>query len=312
MKFVFFLVAVGVVVGVPIDPATEDAINANPRIQGIPRSIVQKNNATAANFNPMNLISQFCQSSGAVDQCGAGNCETWSTGDVSAGSNPGRIYCNDQGLFCSGSSCYYPCMDKSPDTQVLGFTYLPPTSAEPVPEAVFVHYIDNFLNSSVDGNFQWQESVQTQYQWSWETTSSVSVSLSSKVGLPDICSVEDSVTTTVSTTEGQSQTNTNTKTWGAQQNYQVPPQSTLKLTYIVSKTKFTVPYQQTVQFGAQVAFWCSNAVNGHHFWMPDSGDIMQMSPSCNGNICTFFGTFTGIQGVSDVTSYQSCPLGVHC
>jgi len=266
----------------------------------------------ADSFNPLDLVRQFCQGNSVAYQCGsAGNCEDWTTGNQSGGSNPGRISCNSGGQFCAGG-CYAQCMDKSPDTKVVDFSYMPGTQQAPVPEAVFVHYIDNYLNITVTGNYQWQESVQTQYQWSWDVTASVSVTLDSTVGLPGECSIHDSVTASVSTTAGQSQSKTNTQTWSAQQNYEVLPQTTVKLVYIVSKTQFLVPYQQTVQFGATVAYWCSNQVDGHDFWMPSAAYVMDQSPWCDGDSCTFTGTFDGVQGVSDSTSYQYCDLGSRC
>jgi len=280
----------------------------------LPKAHRPRTNITsgADSFDPLDLVRQFCQDNSQGYQCGsAGNCEDWTTGSKSGGSNTGRISCNDQGQFCAGG-CYADCMDKSADTKVLDFSYQPETSEAPVPEAIFEHYIDNYLNISVTGSYQWQESIQTQYEWSWDVTTSVSMTLESTVGLPDVCSIHDSVTTSVSTTAGQSQTKTNTKTWSANQDYNVPPQSTIKLVYQVSQTQFTVPYTQTVQFGASVAYWCTNQVDGHDFWMPSAAYVMDQSPWCSGNTCTFSGTFTGMQGVSDVTTYRFCDLGARC
>ena len=61
----------------------------------------------AYNLDILKLVGDYCQGSGRdIYQCGPGNCETWSTGKSNGGSNPGRIYCNDNGVFCDGGSCY--------------------------------------------------------------------------------------------------------------------------------------------------------------------------------------------------------------
>ena len=268
----------------------------------------------ASNLNMMDILGSYCQSSGRDPiQCGSGNCESWTTGSYSQGSNAGRLYCNNNGLFCdSGNNCYYPCMDKSADTKVLSFQYGNPSSPTTIPDAVFTHYINNDLNTHQVGSYQWQESVTNSYQWSWSQTASVSDSLTVDVGLPDICTVHDTITVSISSTDGQTKTSSTTKTWSATQNYDASPQQTIKLVYIVNRVKYDVPFTQTVQFGGQVAFWCSNAVDGHHFWMPYVGSILYNQPNCQGNICTFSGVFTGVQGIKDSVTYSYCPLNTEC
>lgn len=266
----------------------------------------------ASNLNVLSLVSQFCQGTGAPYQCGPGNCECWTTGNQNGGSNPGRIYCNAQGQFCDGSSCYYPCMDKSPDTKIISFTYGTPSSQGTIPDAVFTHYIDNFGTTSQTGSYQFSESVQNSYSWTQSTTLSISNTLTVDVGLPDICTVHDSLTISMSTTQGETYSKSTTKTWSTTLNYNVGAQQRIRLDYIVSRVQYVIPYTMKVEFGGQVAYWCSNKVDGHWFWMPDVSEVLAGQPNCSGNVCSFDGVFTGMQGVTDTASYRYCAVGVAC
>ena len=168
----------------------------------------------------MDLLGAFCQGSGHDDiQCGPGNCESWSTGATSQGSNAGRIYCNNNGIFCWGDNCYYPCMDKSADTKILSFEYGSPSAPATIPDAVFTHYINNDLDVHQAGSYQWQESVTNTYEWSWSQTLSISNSLTVSAGLPGICDVSVHITVSITTTNGLTQTASTTKTWSATENY---------------------------------------------------------------------------------------------
>jgi hypothetical protein len=249
----------------------------------------------ASDLNILNLVGQFCQGTGAPYQCGAGNCECWTTGNQNGGSNSGRINCNAQGQFCDGSSCYYPCMDKSPDTKIAAFQYGSPSSQGTIPDAVFTHYIDNFGDSPQTGSYQFSESVQNSYSWSWSSTVSISNTLTVDVGLPDICTIHDAITMSVSTTQGETFSKSTTKTWSTTLNYNVAGKQRIRLDYIVSRVNYIVPFTMSVEFGGQVAYWCSNQVDGHWFWMPSVAEILQGQSNCSGNVCTLDGVFTGMQ-----------------
>jgi len=266
-----------------------------------------------ADFDPLDLARQYCQSRSQSFQCGnTDNCEDWTTGVKSGGSNPGRISCNDQGQFCAGGDCSAGCMDKSPDTKVFAFSYQAVSSQIPMPGSVVERTINNDSPNTITGSFNFSEMIENEYQWTWDVTSSSSVSLESTVDLPDPCSQYDRLSTVVSTTAGQAQANTNSKSWSEEFNYSVPPQSTLVMTYTIARTQFTIPFSQTVQFGATVAYWCTNPVSGNNFWMPSAASVMDQSLWCSGSVCTFTGTFTGTQGVSDEIDTRICPLNVQC
>ncbi len=81
---------------------------------------------------------------------------------------------------------------------------------------------------------------------------------------------------------------------------------------MLNKLKFNSFDFFKVQFGDLVAFWCSDSRAGHHFWMPYVGTILEGQPNCSGNTCVFDGVFTGMQGVTDVSSYKYCDLGQAC
>lgn len=203
--------------------------------------------SSSSSLNILNLIGDYCQSTGKSDiQCGSGNCESWSTGLKSGGNNPGRLYCNDQGLFCSGSSCYYPCMDKSPNTKILSFEYGQPAPQETIPDAIFTHYVDNYGTQDQTGSYEFSEQVENGYTWSWSSTLSVSETLTIDVGLPDICDIHDSLTISMSTTEGESVSKTTTKGWKTTLNFKVGPNQRIRLDYIVNRVKYVVPFKMTV------------------------------------------------------------------
>lgn len=201
----------------------------------------------SSNLNILNLVGDYCQGTGKSDiQCGPGNCESWSTGLKNGGNNPGRLYCNDQGLFCSGKSCYYPCMDKSPNTKILSFEYGEPAPQEIVPDAIFTHYVDNYGNQDQTGSYEFSEQVENGYTWSWNRTLSITEILNVDVSLPGICNVHDSLTISMSTTEAETVSRTTNKLWKATLNFKVGPKQRIRLDYIVNRVKYVVPYKMTV------------------------------------------------------------------
>ena len=203
-------------------------------------------------------------------------------------------------------------MDKSPNTKILSFTYGVASPRQTVPDAIFTHHIDNEAPGTETGSYTFSETLTNSYTWSWSTTLTTSVSISVSAGIPDVCDIKETFSFSISNTQSQSQSTTTTKTWSTTANYDIEPNQTLAIDYVVSRVEYVVPYTMTVQFGDHLAYWCSNQVNGHWFWMPDVGSMLAGQPNCSGNVCYFQGVFNGVQGIGDSIKYRSCPLGVQC
>ncbi len=280
---------------------TDDSFLSDPT-----PSVENLENLGVSNINILSLLANYCNS-----YCGYGQCDSWSTGNSIDG-NKNRIYCNGNGVFCDSSTCYYPCMDKSPDTKVTHFAYGTPSPKKILPQVIISHHVDNSQSTAQTGTYAFSQSIQNSYSWSWSTTLTTSLSFSVSAGIPDVCDLKEDFSISVSNTQSQSQSKTTTKTWTTTANYVAPARATLAVDYIVSKVQYVVPFTMTIQFGGQLAMWCVNQVNGHWFWMPNVGQVIGGQPNCNNNVCTFTGYFTGVQGVSDQIKYRTCKLGVEC
>ncbi len=270
-------------------------------------SVENLENLGVSNINILNLLGSFSQTF-----CGSGNCEAWNTGNSNAGSNAGRIYCNGNGVFCDSATCYYPCMDKSPDTKVTYFAYGAPQPKKTLPEVIITHHVDNYQSTPQTGSYTFSQSIQNSYSWSWSSTLTTSLSLSVTAKIPEVCDFKEDFSISVSNTQSQSQSTTTSKTWTTTANFGVQPRQTLAVDYVVSRVQYIVPYTMTVQFGGQLAFWCSRQVSGHSFWMPTVAQVIGGQANCNNNVCNFSGYFTGVQGISDQLKYRTCSLGVEC
>jgi hypothetical protein len=254
-------------------------------------------------YDALTSLMNYCNS-----YCGGGNCEDWDTGKQAGPSGQSRISC-PSGYFCDGGSCYdyAPCMDYN--TNGGTFSYGTPTSNQPGKPIVFSVYVDNDTDGEQTGSQQWSKTTSNSYSWTWSASVTVSDSLSVEVGIPGICKMSDTVTTSISASTGGTHTKQVAQTWTLTQNYKIPKKTTYRLDLIVSQQTYSVPYTQSAHIGGTGAIWCRNRVQDHFFWFIPTSYFLP----CDGNgQCNFQGTFNGVEGIGAQVEYKKCALYARC
>ena len=131
--------------------------------------------------------------------------------------------------------------------------------------------------------------------------------------VPLVFDETDKFTTELSTTTTSTETSTSTQSWSAEQDITIPAQSTVKLTWIITKETVTGDYSADVKMPYYAKVWCSGQTNGYNEWFIHGNMFLPAAypGTCTGSTCSISGPFTGIKGVGSFVTLQQCDLGDH-
>mmetsp|Transcript_4123 Transcript_4123/g.6579 ORF Transcript_4123/g.6579 Transcript_4123/m.6579 type:complete len:182 (+) Transcript_4123:622-1167(+) len=158
---------------------------------------------------------------------------------------------------------------------------------------VFTEYFDNGLKTTQTSTFSREETVDNSYSWSLSTSVDLGFSMTVKAGIPDVMEASATTTFDIKTEESQSQSNSVTKKWSVNQQIQIPPHSTVKVQWVITKQTVTGDFKGTMKLPYYSKLWCAAKTNGHYEWfVPAPNYLPQAYPgACVGDECYISGPF---------------------
>jgi len=253
------------------------------------------------------FAANYCAPGGGISQYGTGPfCED------SCSNCPCKEIGNGSYAWCG-----YPYACVGYDYILSNFSYSV-GSEQPGQPFVFIEYFDNYLNESQTTQFSETQSTDNTYSWTFSRTLQDSITISIDVGIPEICQLHDSFSTSISMTTTEEQTKTDTKSWTVSQTITIPPLTTVKAEMIIQTATFNVPYTADIEFSGYAMTWCKSKVNGHWLWFIPPNYWLSSISGCkssdggNSTTCSFSGAFAASQGVTADVSVSKCKLGDHC
>mmetsp|Transcript_37228 Transcript_37228/g.100669 ORF Transcript_37228/g.100669 Transcript_37228/m.100669 type:complete len:336 (+) Transcript_37228:116-1123(+) len=178
---------------------------------------------------------------------------------------------------------------------------------------VFTQFYDNGLDVDQTSKFTRSESKTDSASWSLSSTVDVGYELDITVKVPLEFDSTEKFTTELSTTTTSTETSTSTQSWSAEQDITIPAQSTVKLTWIITKETVTGDYSADVNMPYYAKVWCNSQTNDHYEWFVPAENFLPAAypGTCTGSTCSISGPFTGIKGVGSFVTLQQCDLGDH-
>jgi len=253
------------------------------------------------------FAANYCAPGGGVDQYGTGPFCSSSCSNCPCQETGGGSY----------NWCGYPYPCVGYDYVLSNFAYSV-GSEQPGQPFVFVEYFDNYLNESQTTQFSDTQSTSNSYSWTFSRTLQDSLTISIDVGIPDVCEMHDSFSTSISMTTTEEQTKTDTKSWTVSQTITIPPLTTVKAEMIINTATFNIPYTADITMSGYAMTWCKGQVNHHWCWFIPPPYWLSSVSGCknsdggNATTCSFSGAFAASQGVTADVSVSKCALGVHC
>lgn len=167
---------------------------------------------------------------------------------------------------------------------------------------VFEGWLDNDSNQTQTMHYSRTEKTTTTYQWSFTSTVEIGYAYSITIKVPLVMDETESFSFKWTSTDSKSTTKTTDKSWSIIQDVVVPPKSTMKLSTIIKKAKYTGRYNAHMKLPFYAKLWCHGKVHDHYEWFNNASDFLNCNP------CNVGGPFTGWQGVNMQTSLKQCPL----
>jgi len=202
--------------------------------------------------------------------------------------------------------CNYPeyqCMSKYVSQKEGNYTDIRvESSSQPW---VFEGWLDNDSNATQTMHYSREEKTTTTYSFTFSNTVEIGYTYSITVHVPLVMDETESFSFKWSSTESKTTTKTTEKSWSIIQDVAAPPMSTMKVTTIVKKAKYTGNYHAHMELPYYAKIWCKDKIDGHYEWFDEATDFLS---SCKGKICDVGGPFTGYQGINMQTSIKQCPL----
>ncbi|CAN5279440.1 hypothetical protein BH09BAC4_BH09BAC4_33720 [soil metagenome] len=183
-------------------------------------------------------------------------------------------------------------------------------------------------NSSVQDSQAYAQSVTTTQQFAWSITESlqVGVQVSATEGVPSVASATEQVSVNLTLSSTQSETTTNSQSWSINTTINVPAESVVDATLVVTTNQYDIPWTATCLLSGSVAIWFNNKVDLNHnndyhwLWFVDIGSVF--ADCINNNIidttgyqlvnggvqAMASGTFSGSQGTSSNVNVVQKPL----
>lgn len=202
--------------------------------------------------------------------------------------------------------CNYPqhrCMSKYASQKEGNYTNIRVQSSDQ--PWVFQGWLDNDSNETQTMHYSREEKTTTTYSYTFSSTVEIGYTYSITVKVPLEMDETESFSFKWTSTESKSTTKTTEKSWSITQDVVAPPLSTMKLTTVIKKAKYTGTYNAHMELPYNAKLWCKDKVDDHREWFNEAPHFLS---SCSGKICNIGGPFLGYQGVNMQTSIKQCPL----
>ncbi|MBJ6110772.1 ETX/MTX2 family pore-forming toxin [Hymenobacter sp. BT523] len=206
------------------------------------------------------------------------------------------------------------------NVQVQDIVYTSNTPPVGGSEVAYQLWYDNGTSVQQQNTFQETQTSQQSFTWSITESLSVGIEISATEGVPAVASSSQKVTVTLGLSSTQGQTKTNTQTWSVNSPINVPANSSVKADMVISTQSYDVNFTQAVLLQGSVAIWNNDKVNGHWLWFIPIQSVFQDCLDHNiidtsgysivsGGVTTqATGVFQGSQGVSVGVTAKQYPL----
>jgi hypothetical protein len=165
-------------------------------------------------------------------------------------------------------------------------------------------------------------------EFTWSITESLSIGVQVTVGasIPDFLQIQDQYSVTLSLSSTQGQTKTNSRTWTVNTTLTIPPESSLNCEVLIKSQPHNVNFTATVNLLGFVAIWFKDQValgapgDLHWLWFVpitsvfsdfashNLGDISGYRIVGNGVLASSTGVFTSKEGLEITVSTSPSPL----
>ncbi|MDB5904195.1 MAG: hypothetical protein JWM26_3073 [Betaproteobacteria bacterium] len=202
-----------------------------------------------------------------------------------------------------------------------------PYAPSPIPGSASSVVTTYQNGTTLQQSITYSQSVTTNQAFNWSITESLSIgeTVSVKAGLPAVAEVTESTTVTLTLSSTQGETSSTQHQWSVNYPLQVPPQSEIDASLVVTTQQYNINWTATVQLVGWVAIWFNNKIawnhdnDNHWCWYIPIDFVFSQCQANNiidttgyqigggGVIAMSQGTFSGGQGVAQAVKVNQKP-----